>query len=163
MPSAVQAGIMNKVQQMKITIIGTDPPCPRCDKLRATVEELIRKTCPDIELEKIVWNSAEASSLLEAYGKRPVTAKEVSDETGTRIDSRELLRIMMLKCDEAGENASPSDLWTPALDEFFSPLSRAAEVTDMMMTPILLINGKPVAQGYAPPAEMILRLMNENW
>lgn len=148
---------------MRVTIIGTDPPCPRCDKIRSNVEELICNTCPDIELERIAWNTAKASSLLAAAGKRPVTAKEISDETGIRIDSRELLRIMMLKCDEAGENASPSDLWTPELDEFFSPLARVAELTDMMMTPVLLINGRPVSQGCVPSAETILHLLKENW
>jgi len=143
----------------EILIIGTDPPCPRCDYLNQMVADIINDLHLSVPVRHVGYTSDEAHQLAKAEGLVPGTAKEVAKRLGIAMDWPAILNMI----DTAGLTESSSGQpqccpsaaarWTPELDIALRPCEVQALEAGIMMTPVLIINGKSVHQGSVPDAD----------
>ena len=68
-----------------VTVIGTEPPCPRCDLLALLVVEAAGCEI-DIKLRHISYDSFDAILLGLKLGSKIGTAKHVAQAAGIQID-----------------------------------------------------------------------------
>ena len=126
---------------MKITIIGTEPPCPRCQETYTRVRQVIQEMDPTISIKKIAYSSPEAQS----YGKVG-SAHEIADWAKINVD-----------WDKVREVASKG--WTQELDDLFMPLKEKSEQAGWLMTPVVLINDKVVHCGCVPELNVLRKII----
>jgi hypothetical protein len=148
----------------EIWIIGTDPPCPRCAYLNQMVVDIVNDLQLSVPVRHFGYTSDEAHQLAETVGLIPGTAKEVAKRLGIAMDWPAILKMI----DTAGSTESnavqlqccPSAAarWTPELDDALRPCEDQAIEAGIMMTPVLVINGKSVHQGCVPEASQ-----TRNW
>jgi hypothetical protein len=148
----------------EILIIGTDPPCPRCDYLKQVVVDIVNDLHLSVPVRHIGYTSEEAHQLAKAEGLVPGTAKDVAKKLGIAMDWPAILNMI----DKAGltESSSgppqccpsPAARWTPELDDALRPCEVQALKAGIMMTPVLVINGNSVHQGCVPDADQ-----TRNW
>ncbi|UYO63950.1 thioredoxin family protein [Acetobacterium wieringae] len=140
-----------------ICIIGTNPPCPRCSLLKKIVEELAADEDLVADVRHITYIAPEAVHFAQSYGLIPGTAKDVAKVLGQRIDLSEFNKQNAQ--DYANENKPYESYnnfgWSYGLDEFLRPYEDAAEKSGILMTPILMINGKLIHAGSVPAIENI--------
>jgi hypothetical protein len=107
---------------MEIIIIGTEPPCPRCQETYTRVKQVIQEMNLTISIKKIAYSSQEAQN----YGKVG-SAHEIATWAEVNVD-----------WDKIREVASRG--WTRELDELLMPLKEKSEEAGWLMTPVVLIN-----------------------
>ncbi len=139
---------------MDVFVIGTDPPCPRCDLLGRMVEEKQRSGIR-LNIRHIAYDTPEAAEIAETYGKRMGTAREVAEAAGVEIDWRAVYAEMDRAAKAAGPGASPADAWTPALDALLAPCEKAADEVGYLMTPVLIVDGLIRHHGSVPPEDVL--------
>ncbi len=122
---------------MKITVIGVVPPCPRCQRIHDLAVEAAHELGIKVEIKKIAYDADEA----QQYGKVG-TAHDIAEWATMEIDWRKIREIA-------------SEGWSQEFDDFLMPCTRKAEEKGWLMTPILLINGRVVFNGYVPQKEDI--------
>jgi len=127
---------------MKITIIGTEPPCPRCQETYTRVRQVIQEMDPTISIKKIAYFSQEAQS----YGKVG-SAHEIADWAKINVD-----------WDKIREVASRG--WTQELDDLLMPLKEKSEQAGWLMTPVVAISNKVVHCGCVPELNDLRRILN---
>ena len=142
----------------EIWIIGTDPPCPRCDYLNHMVVDIVNDLQLPVTVRHIGYTSDEARQLAKSSGLVPGTAKDVAEKLGIAMDWPAIHKMI----DTAGLTESDTDhtqcclsaaaKWTPDLDDALRPCEAQAQEAGIMMTPVLVINGKSVHQGCVPDA-----------
>ncbi len=96
---------MNKKQ---ILVIGTEPPCPRCDLLYRMVDK-ITKNQTDVHLNHCSFDSQEAIKLGQKLDLKIGTAKQVSKEAGIIVDWDEVYNIIDKNKVLIGNNGIPAD------------------------------------------------------
>jgi len=116
---------------MEIIIIGVEPACPRCKKVHEMAEELSQKL-GGCSVRKITWDSEEA----QKYGK-VTTGHHIAEEYNVEVRWEEMKDLV------SGE-------WKPKLDELLMPLKRKADEVGILMTPVVIIDGKVAFMGYVP-------------
>lgn len=139
-----------------IIIIGTLPPCPRCDLLTKIVTKKAELMKVDAEIRHIAYTSDEARQYASAVGLESGTAKDVTKKAGIEIDWSEMIKIH--KSDiEQSEDPDPSlkqfeKLFEKVtiLDKRLRPYENMAKEIGIMMTPVLIINGEIKHQGSVP-------------
>jgi protein-disulfide isomerase len=127
---------------VEIIIIGVEPACPRCKRVYEMAKELSRDK-RGISVKKITWDSEEA----QKYGK-VTTGRHIAQEYDVPVKWEEMKDLV------SGE-------WTPKLDELLMPLKRKADEMGILMTPVVIIDGKVAFMGYVPPEEEIRRRIKE--
>ncbi len=142
----------------EIWIIGTDPPCPRCDYLNQMVVDIVNDLHLPVSVRHVGYTSNEAYQLAKVEGLVPGTAKDVAKILGITMGWPAIYKMI----DKAGLTESSSGQpqcctsaaakWTPELDEALRPCEVQALEAGIMMTPVLVINGEPVHQGCVPDA-----------
>lgn len=148
----------------EIWIIGTDPPCPRCDYLNQMVVDIVNDLYLPVSVRHIGYTSTEAHQLAKTKGLVPGTAKDVSKKLGITMDWPAIYKMIdTAVLTEPGSRQfqccpSVAAKWTPELDEALRPCEVQAMEAGIMMTPVLVINGKPVHQGCVPDASQ-----TRNW
>jgi hypothetical protein len=120
------------VNTMKIIIIGTEPPCPRCRETYERVKKVAEGIEPKPVIRKIVYSSDEA----QRFG-RVGTGHEVAEWAGLEIDWNEVRKHA------SGE-------YNKALDDFLMPLTEEAKRQGWIMTPVVVIDGVVVHFGNVP-------------
>ena len=143
---------------LKVWVIGTEPPCPRCDRLVRMVEEVMQSR-RDISLDHNAYDTPQAGALAERMGKRIGTAKDVARAAGIRVDWKEVYAEIARAQKAAGPGAQPADSWTPKLDALLKPCQEAADGADYLMTPVLVVNGEVRHHGNVPDREQLLELL----
>ena len=148
----------------EIWIIGTDPPCPRCDYLNQMVVDIVNDLHLSVSVRHIDYTSDEAHQFAKVEGLVPGTAKEVAKRLEIAMDWPAILKMI----DKAGLAESSSGQsqccpsaaakWTPELDDALRPCEVQALEAGIMMTPVLVINGISVHQGSVPDADQ-----TRNW
>ncbi len=138
---------------MEIIVIGTEPPCVRCQTTYKRANEVARKFPGEIEVSKVAIHSAEA----EKYGK--VEAGHGIAEAGnikpdTESMGRLLREIEELTADE-GKNESLIDTKLKELQKVLTPIENKAKELGYLMTPVLVVNGEVKSMGYVPSREEI--------
>ena len=138
-----------------VLIIGTNPPCPRCDLLTLRVHEAAEALEQPIEMRHVFFDSAEAAAVGQAANRRVGTPKHVSAETGIQVDWDQVAGLVEERRRVVGAEARAAQTWTPALDALFDPCREAAEAVGFFMTPILVVNGTVKHHGSVPTVEQI--------
>ena len=131
---------MNK----EIMIVGVDPPCPRCDLTRQRVERIVKEMGSDATVRNPVYSSDEARILGESIGKKVGTAKHVADLAGIDMDWQKVRSVFLKPPTRPVDYDAidgPAKRWSPEMDEALGSCQQQAESVDMLMTPILVING----------------------
>jgi predicted DsbA family dithiol-disulfide isomerase len=128
---------------MEIVVIGVEPPCPRCAKVYEMAKTL-GKERNDISVRKITWDSEEA----QKYGK-VTTGHHIAEEYNVEVRWEEMKDLV------SGE-------WKPKLDELLMPLKRKADEVGILMTPVVIIDGKVAFMGYVPPREELMGKIGES-
>jgi hypothetical protein len=147
----------------KITIIGTEPPCPRCGLLTQTIKAKIDEHKIHAEVIHISYTDKEAAEIAADLGLKPGTAKDVAKQLNLEMDMPGLTEILREKPQSNSDEYSPWNNcnWSPELDDFLKPYQEKAKDAGILMTPVLIINNKIVHQGSVPPLEMLNEWLSE--
>ena len=143
------------IDGVDVLIIGTNPPCPRCDLLTLRVHEAAEALEQPIETSHVFFDSVEATAVGQAANRRVGTPKRVSAETGIPVDWDQVDRLVEERRRVVGAEARAAQTWTPALDALLGPCREAAEAVGFFMTPILVVNGTVKHHGSVPTVEQI--------
>jgi len=143
-----------------VLIIGTEPPCPRCDLLSILVKEGA-PTSLLVNLTHCAFNALQANELAKKLGCKIGTAKHVAKDAGVPMDWEAVSRLVEGKKSALPQEHRPADMWSPELDHALEPCQRVAESAGYLMTPILLVNGKVVHHGSVPSKEQITAWLSE--
>ena len=149
----------------EILIIGTEPPCPRCDYLKQLVVDIVNDLHLSVLVRHVEYTSDEAHQVAKAAGLVPGTAKDVAKKLEIAMDWQAILNII----DTASSTESSSEQpqccysaaarWTPELDDALRPCEVQALKAGIMMTPVLVFNGNSVHQGCVPGADQTRSLI----
>jgi hypothetical protein len=122
---------------MDITIIGVEPPCPRCRLLHEITHEAVRELGVQADVKKIACTSNAA----QKFG-RIGSAHDIAQWAGIAIDWDAVHRL-------AGQG------WSQTLDAMLLPCKEKADAEGWLMTPVLLLDGTVACMGYVPDKEHI--------
>ena len=122
---------------MNITLIGVEPPCPRCRLLHGITIEAVHELSVQADVKKIACSSDEA----QRFG-RTGNAHDIAQWAGLEIDWDAVRRLASVG-------------WSQALDDLLMPCKEKADAEGWLMTPVLLIDGQVVCAGYVPDKEYI--------
>ena len=125
---------------MEILVIGTEPPCVRCQRVFQLAEEVAQQLAAEIKVRKIPLSSEEAKK----YGK-VVTASDIVKQSNITVDTADREKIQKLV-----------QVWSKELDNELMRFKEKAEEMGYLMTPVLLIDGRVKAMGFVPDKEQIL-------
>ena len=143
------------MDRIDILIVGTNPPCPRCDLLALRVKEEAETLERPIATRHAFFDSAEAVAVGQAANRRVGTAKQVSAEAGITVDWDRVDGLIEERRQAVGANVRAAQTWTPAVDALLDPCREAAEAVGFFMTPILVVNGTVRHHGSVPTVEQI--------
>ena len=149
----------------EILIIGTEPPCPRCDYLKQKVVDIVNDLNLSMPVRHVEYTSDEAHQLAKAEGLVPGTAKDVAQRLGIAMDWQAIFNMIEtagLTDSNSGQSQccpTAAARWTPELDDALRPCELQALEAGIMMTPVLVIKEKPVHQGSVPEADQIRNLI----
>jgi hypothetical protein len=138
-----------------VLVIGTDPPCPRCDLLTLRVHEVAEALERPVAVRHCFFFSPEAAAVGQALNRRVGTPKHVSAESGVTVDWDSVDRLVEEQRRVVGQGARAGQTWTPAVDALIDPCREAAEVLGFLMTPILVVNSTVKHHGSVPTLEQI--------
>ncbi len=151
----------------QIIIIGTQPPCPRCKLLTEVVTQKAKAMGLKAEIRHIAYTSPEAAEIAATAGLVPGTAKDVAKKTGLEIrwdDASEIPQIFKNQIENLDLDLKPySQLFKEVaiLDHAFRPFENMAEDLGILMTPVLIINGRVKHRGSVPLVSEIVNWLNE--
>jgi hypothetical protein len=144
----------------EILIIGTEPPCPRCDLLVVLIER-IASTGLTITFRHCSFDSPEASAFGQQHGFKSGTARHVSKDAGIPVDWDAVYDVIDRKKSSLPPHGRPADAWSPDLDGLLEPCRQAAKSAGYLMTPVLVINGKVVHFGSVPSSQQLAAWLSE--
>jgi len=152
----------------EIWVIGTDPPCPRCDYLTHMLHDLVAQLDLPLRVRHLAYTDAEAKEFAQSLGLEPGTAKEVAAKAGIEMDWDGIYHLIEQSGKSSGDSvaerccpAGPGARWTPQLDEALRACEERAPGVGIMMTPVLILAGRMVHQGSVPSREQVLSWMEE--
>ena len=144
--------------EKEVWIIGVDPPCPRCDLTRQRVDRIAQETGLSLNVRNLFYNDSEAREFGESIGKEVGTAKHVAQKAGLDMDWNRVYTVVK------DPPSHPEDLemidgsarrWSPEMDEALRPCQEKADSVDILMTPIMVVEGKVKHHGSVPSVEQI--------
>ncbi|MFZ3046221.1 MAG: MTH895/ArsE family thioredoxin-like protein [Desulfatirhabdiaceae bacterium] len=159
-----QKGVHRFMAEQEIWIIGTEPPCPRCDYLTRMVKDVVSDLQLTVPVRHLNYTGKEARQLAAACGLEPGTAKDVARRTSVDIDWNKVYALIggPAPSDEPSQRDTCCPMtakqWSPQLDELLRPCEKKAREAGIMMTPVLVIGGRCVHEGSVPGRELIV-----NW
>lgn len=138
---------------MEIVVVGTEPPCIRCNTTFRRAEEVSRQFPAEIEVRKVAIHTPEA----EKYGK--VEGGHVIGEVGNVKPDFEMMKKLLmeleeLKADEV-KNEAIIDARLKELEKVLAPVKEKAKELGYLMTPVLVINDEVKSMDYVPSKEEI--------
>lgn len=149
-----------------IIIIGTEPPCPRCDYLTRMVQDIVEEHQIDVPVRHISYTSNEAQQIASEHGLSPGTAKDVAQKTAVSVDWNSVHSIIEEPSQgsyQASCCGAIAQKWSPELDEALRPCQERAEEAGIMMTPVLVINGKSIHQGSVPDRSQVIKWIKDSF
>jgi len=129
---------------MKITIIGVEPPCPRCARIYDLVVSVVTELDLEAAVTKIPYDSADTKK----FG-RVGTAHDIAQWADVSMDWSRIKDIVV-------------DGWSRELDEFLMPCADKARENGWLMTPVLAVDEKVVCMGHVPDKEYIKKTIIEH-
>jgi hypothetical protein len=151
-------GLMNS-----IVIIGTKPPCPRCQLLINVITEKNLELELEATVQHLDYTSEEAKAYAKEIGLTTGTAKDVSKITNMDIDVKKIAEVIDnhtidINCEF---NKYNNCNWSIELDNLLRPFENVAKDVGIMMTPILIINGDIKHQVSVPKLSKIQEWLME--
>ena len=138
---------------MEILVIGTNPPCIRCQTTFKRAQEIARKFPIPIEVRKVDIHSEEA----EKYGKVE-GGHDIAEAGKVKPDIENMRRLLgeinQLAVDEE-KNESLIDTKLKELEKVLQPVKNKAKELGYLMTPVMVINGQVKSMDYVPSKEEI--------
>jgi hypothetical protein len=150
---------MNTKKKRDVLVIGTEPPCPRCDLVGVLAGETPEGE-NNIGIRHCAFDSPEAIELGRRLGRKVGTAKHVAKAAGITMDWDAIYGSIKSAKASLPPDSRPADTWTPELDEMLRPCERTADAAGYLMTPVLVIDGEVVHHGSVPSREKIDRLLS---
>ena len=149
---------------MEIMIIGTNPPCPRCDIMDLWVEEIIaeKKLCEKVHVAHHEYSDLEAIAVGVKKGRKVGTAKHVAAAAGLQFDKEIINQWTEQRMNEIECYTRPADLWNKEFDRILEKFQEAAEGVLYLMTPILVIDGEVKHSGSVPEKNQIEKWIEES-
>jgi small redox-active disulfide protein 2 len=151
----------------EIWIIGTEPPCPRCDYLTRMVKDVVSDLQLAVSVRHLSYTGEEARQFAASYGLEPGTAKDVARRLAVDIDWEKVHAVIggSDNADRASRETSccpaTADRWSPELDELLRPCEKKSHQAGIMMTPVLVVGGRCVHQGSVPAREQIVTFIGD--
>jgi hypothetical protein len=142
----------------EVWIIGVDPPCPRCDLTRQRVERVANKSGGTLKIRHMIFSDPDARAFAESLGKETGTARHVSEKAGVTVAWDHVHAVV------ANPPSRPEDFeeiggiarqWSPEMDEAIRPSQEKADSVDILMTPILVVDGVVKHHGSVPSLEQL--------
>jgi hypothetical protein len=137
---------------MEIMMIGTEPPCPRCDILDIWINEILAEKglTSIVKVVHLVYDSPEAIAFGEKKGLKIGKAKHIAAAVGLPYDQAIVDDWKEKRKEEIGNYSRPADLWNENFDQLFSQYQDAAESVSFLMTPVFVIDGEIKHHGSVP-------------
>jgi protein-disulfide isomerase len=142
----------------EILVIGVDPPCPRCSLILQRVQRVVQEEGLLFEIRHTAYTSDDAKKFARSMGKDIGTAKQVAEKVGVALDWNRVHSIVAKPPTRATDFQMISGIaqqWSPDLDKALEPMQEMAGKVDMLMTPVLIIEGKVRHHGSVPSVEQI--------
>jgi hypothetical protein len=154
------------MQYKEIWIIGTDPPCPRCGYLTTMVYEVVDEMGLNVQVRHLAYTGEEAQSFAKTMGLTPGTAKDVAIKGNIPMDWDRvyaLVNVPVQASNQSVETCCPASgtNWTPELDKILFPCEEKAANLGIMMTPVLVADGRLLHQGSVPDREKVRDWLSE--
>jgi protein-disulfide isomerase len=150
-----------------IWIIGTDPPCPRCDYLTRMVQDIVATEEVAAPVRHVAYTEERAKQFAASLGLEPGTAKDVARKAAVPMDWDRVYALI----EDAGTGAAAdrepeccptaAAKWSPQLDEALRPCQQAAPKAGILMTPVLVVAGRLVHQGSVPERDRVASWIRE--
>ena len=147
----------------EIWIIGTEPPCPRCDYLTRMVKDIVAAAGVPATVRHLSYTSEEARQFASSLGLEPGTAKDVARKAGVDVDWEKIHALIDGTDRESACCPTAATQWSPALDEALRPCERVAHNAGILMTPALVIGGRLLHQGSVPDRQMVRKWIHAYW
>ena len=148
----------------EIWIIGTEPPCPRCDCLTGMVQDIVDALELRIPVRHISYTSTEAKQFAASLGLEPGTAKDVARKAEIDMDWEKVYALIDSPNQMPSKNnccRTAASKWSPELDEALRPCETEATNVGIMMTPVLVIAGCRFHQGSVPAHANVLKWIKQ--
>jgi protein-disulfide isomerase len=133
---------------IEVIVIGTDPPCLRCNMLVQRVYEVADEHRILVQVRRLPFHSLEAQALAEGWEREFATARDVARRGSVDVDWGRVTALM-------------KQPWSPALDDELRPCQELADKVRILMTPVLIVNGRLRHHGSVPDREPILAWLKE--
>lgn len=149
------------MEDKEIWIIGTDPPCPRCDYLSRMVQDIVATTGIAATVRHMAYTDPGAHRFAASMGLEPGTAKDVARKAAVPMDWDRVYALIDGTQTGGAADREPgccptaASRWTPALDEALRPCQRAAQEAGVLMTPVLVVAGRLKHQGSVPERDRV--------
>ncbi|NDL67526.1 thioredoxin family protein [Anaerotalea alkaliphila] len=151
----------------RIVIIGTQPACPRCRLLTAVVSEKVKDMELDAEVRHMAYSSEEAVAIAKKAGLTPGTAKDVARILDRKVDlhdkeaERDLETLDLTGLEPHLQPLAQlmREVWI--LDHRLRFFENKAQEAGILMTPVLVVNGKILHQGSMPGLDKIGAWLSE--
>nr|MDO8082599.1 thioredoxin family protein [Candidatus Freyarchaeota archaeon] len=126
---------------MHVEVIGPYPPCIRCRRISKLFKEIKREDNANIELTHVFAGSEEA----ERYGKI--------------VDTHIFLDSIGVETEELDALFEKRDF--KAIDEWLKPYVERAKEKGLILTPVIVMNGKVKTFGRVPKKEELRKMVRE--
>jgi Thioredoxin domain len=143
------------MDEIDVLVVGTDPPCPRCDLLTLRVHESAEKLERPVRVRHCFYFSDEAAAIGRAADRRVATPRQMSAESGIPVDWEQVDALVADRRRLVGPEARAAQTWTPEVDALIKPCSQAADAAGVYLTPILVVDGTVKHHGSVPTVEQI--------
>jgi hypothetical protein len=136
--------------EIDVLIIGTDPPCPRCDLLHLLVEQQAAAVGRPVAVRHCAYDSEEAAAVGRRFGRWVGTAKHVAEQACIAMDWDAVRGLIDNSRSPEAPTSRPAEAWTPELDAMLDACRAAADEAGFLMTPVLLVHGEVKHHGSVP-------------
>ena len=153
----------------EIWIIGTEPPCPRCDYLTRMVKDIVTTAGVPATVKHLAYTSDEARQFAASLGLKPGTAKDVSRIAEVDVDWNQIYALIegpdakTVADRESSCCSAAATKWSPALDEALRPCEHIAREAGILMTPALVLGGRLFHQGSVPDRRRVSAWIREHF
>jgi len=146
-----------------IIIIGTDPPCPRCQLLRNVVTKKIDELGLKATIQHFSYTTEEAKAIAKRHGLISGTAKDVAKLLNEHINTQDLSNVIETFIPNKTSDFFPYNncKWSIELDNLLRKYENKAKDLGIMMTPVLIINDVIKHQGSVPEMSKINKWLLE--
>ena len=133
---------------VEVVVIGTEPPCIRCRRVEQLVHEASEEIGLSVRVKSLAFQSPEAQGLAAEWQRELGTARDVARKGAADVDWGLVAALMKKE-------------WSPDLDNELRPCQELADKIQILMTPVLIVNGRLKHHGSVPELEWVRTWLRE--